>query len=98
MAMRRFVCVNAMVNPPLRSIHPCEHRIAGVRLELFGFEPPYPPKPGSVDRKSTRLNSSHQCNSYAVFCLKKKYVANTHPTHMLVADLSLTYKYTGRHF
>src|SRR5207244_8590854 len=26
----------------------------------------------SVDRKSTRLNSSHQIISYAVFCLKKK--------------------------
>src|SRR5258708_14513323 len=25
-----------------------------------------------VDRKSTRLNSSHQIISYAVFCLKKK--------------------------
>src|ERR1017187_2355079 len=25
-----------------------------------------------VDRKSTRLNSSHRCISYAVFCLKKK--------------------------
>src|SRR5437763_5245916 len=24
------------------------------------------------DRKSTRLNSSHRCTSYAVFCLKKK--------------------------
>src|SRR5689334_24393899 len=24
------------------------------------------------DRKSTRLNSSHSSNSYAVFCLKKK--------------------------
>src|SRR5436190_18496225 len=24
------------------------------------------------DRKSTRLNSSHTVNSYAVFCLKKK--------------------------
>src|SRR5258708_11639200 len=32
-------------------------------------------QPGSaeeVDRKSTRLNSSHQIISYAVFCLKKK--------------------------
>src|SRR5439155_17676244 len=28
-----------------------------------------------LDRKSTRLNSSHVANSYAVFCLKKK---NTH--------------------
>src|SRR5258708_30594663 len=28
--------------------------------------------PFAVDRKSTRLNSSHQIISYAVFCLKKK--------------------------
>src|SRR3712207_8079212 len=28
---------------------------------------------GSLDRKSTRLNSSHANISYAVFCLKKKY-------------------------
>src|SRR5690348_18017544 len=27
---------------------------------------------GEQDRKSTRLNSSHPSNSYAVFCLKKK--------------------------
>src|SRR5258708_14590331 len=27
-----------------------------------------------LDRKSTRLNSSHQIISYAVFCLKKKKV------------------------
>src|SRR5947208_7537450 len=26
----------------------------------------------NIDRKSTRLNSSHQIISYAVFCLKKK--------------------------
>src|SRR5437764_10495998 len=30
------------------------------------------PGEGNVDRKSTRLNSSHRCISYAVFCLKKK--------------------------
>src|SRR5688500_19548091 len=31
------------------------------------------PKPGErPDRKSTRLNSSHLVNSYAVFCLKEK--------------------------
>src|ERR1017187_10751153 len=29
-------------------------------------------RPISRDRKSTRLNSSHRCISYAVFCLKKK--------------------------
>src|SRR5438552_6809284 len=38
-------------------------RDMGVRLQLFTV-------PG--DRKSTRLNSSHQIISYAVFCLKKK--------------------------
>src|SRR5690348_17873544 len=31
-----------------------------------------------IDRKSTRLNSSHPSISYAVFCLKKK---NTHKTN-----------------
>src|SRR5258708_18991854 len=30
------------------------------------------PRKKRVDRKSTRLNSSHQIISYAVFCLKKK--------------------------
>src|SRR2546427_6017360 len=29
-------------------------------------------KTGNIDRKSTRLNSSHSQISYAVFCLKKK--------------------------
>src|SRR5688572_32397531 len=32
-----------------------------------------------IDRKSTRLNSSHSQISYAVFCLKKK--KNTNPSH-----------------
>src|SRR5256885_9244368 len=39
------------------------HRCASVRL---------------ADRKSTRLNSSHLVISYAVFCLKKKKINNTH--------------------
>src|SRR5207247_3830649 len=30
------------------------------------------PKDLLKDRKSTRLNSSHEWNSYAVFCLKEK--------------------------
>src|SRR5438445_1198558 len=30
------------------------------------------PRTASLDRKSTRLNSSHANISYAVFCLKKK--------------------------
>src|SRR2546427_2834257 len=37
-------------------------------LNLFAA----PGNPGTADRKSTRLNSSHSQISYAVFCLKKK--------------------------
>src|SRR5437762_7045798 len=37
-----------------------DHRWSLIRLD------------GDLDRKSTRLNSSHRCISYAVFCLKKK--------------------------
>src|SRR3712207_6915737 len=32
------------------------------------------PESGPLDRKSTRLNSSHANISYAVFCLKKKII------------------------
>src|SRR5688572_31036465 len=35
-------------------------------------------RPELIDRKSTRLNSSHSQISYAVFCLKKKN--NVHTT------------------
>src|SRR5258708_10689766 len=48
------------------------------------------------DRKSTRLNSSHQIISYAVFCLKKKKTpgsinqsANLTPPHSCAARLCL---------
>src|SRR5207244_12372581 len=34
-----------------------------------------------ADRKSTRLNSSHQIISYAVFCLKKKKITYQKQTH-----------------
>src|SRR3712207_7456885 len=33
---------------------------------------------GAIDRKSTRLNSSHANISYAVFCLKKKNKLNNY--------------------
>src|SRR6185436_3944823 len=44
-------------------------------------ERPVPPPIATRDRKSTRLNSSHQIISYAVFCLKKK--KNKHQTYTL---------------
>src|SRR5258708_28931766 len=45
-----------------------------------------PAPPFTTDRKSTRLNSSHQIISYAVFCLKKKKPrirchSRTYPNH-----------------
>src|SRR5206468_11045247 len=40
-----------------------------VNIAGYGF---FGREPFSLDRKSTRLNSSHDQISYAVFCLKKK--------------------------
>src|ERR1017187_10784116 len=45
-----------------------------------------------VDRKSTRLNSSHRCISYAVFCLKKKTKKIT--VHNIRADYSMNPHHT----
>src|SRR3712207_7281698 len=39
-----------------------------------------PDRPVQIDRKSTRLNSSHANISYAVFCLKKKKHNHKHIT------------------
>src|SRR5690625_6920918 len=53
----------------------------GIRFEqvtlLLGSE---------IDRKSTRLNSSHVAISYAVFCLKKKKDSNHRPPCQPVRD------------
>src|SRR2546429_4736216 len=39
--------------------------------------------PQGLDRKSTRLNSSHGYISYAVFCLKKKKNKNTELLYLI---------------
>src|SRR6266849_2022093 len=39
----------------------------------------------SEDRKSTRLNSSHEWISYAVFCLKKKKMELRHTGEQILA-------------
>src|SRR5258708_10766355 len=49
-----------------------------------------------LDRKSTRLNSSHQIISYAVFCLKKKTSELQSPDH-LVCRLLLEKKHDTTH-
>src|SRR5438552_13923303 len=71
-----------MIRPPPRStlfpyttLFRSIHRLEQILLVAFAFD-------GRIlavlivrkmaDRKSTRLNSSHQIISYAVFCLKKK--------------------------
>src|SRR2546428_3242606 len=43
------------------------------------------PQTRRSDRKSTRLNSSHDQISYAVFCLKKKKKVTGEPTRITVA-------------
>src|SRR5258708_14078109 len=44
----------------------------GSQTDMPDFSTVPPRASISTDRKSTRLNSSHQIISYAVFCLKKK--------------------------
>src|SRR5690625_7408466 len=51
---------------------PLSGKPAAVRREGAPARRPDRALQRSVDRKSTRLNSSHVAISYAVFCLKKK--------------------------
>src|SRR2546426_3950029 len=52
--------------------HVDQHRVR-VRLAVDGRD-----RDAGLDRKSTRLNSSHLVISYAVFCLKKKKIQHCH--------------------
>src|SRR5690606_42043612 len=55
--------------PPVPPVRP----LCGVSGRVrFGDRGEHGRDPLGVDRKSTRLNSSHVKISYAVFCLKKK--------------------------
>src|SRR3712207_7187832 len=58
----------------------------GARLKLrrYGLDRFFDFRGAGLDRKSTRLNSSHANISYAVFCLKKK----SHPL-LIAADQTL---------
>src|SRR2546427_2583874 len=46
---------------------------------MIGHIAPEAAEGGPIDRKSTRLNSSHSQISYAVFCLKKKKIEAVDP-------------------
>src|SRR5256884_2393215 len=48
-----------------------------------------------IDRKSTRLNSSHGYISYAVFCLKKKIILDTPTTLNILTNLELNMEKQG---
>src|SRR5260221_10042027 len=57
--------------------------LVGIRAQLVEMadrddDPVFEEDGVGIDRKSTRLNSSHTVISYAVFCLKKKK-QTTHP-------------------
>src|SRR3989442_8382231 len=49
-----------------------DHKIHGILVQLPLPKHITTQNPVDLDRKSTRLNSSHVRISYAVFCLKKK--------------------------
>src|SRR2546429_6180160 len=55
---------------------PCPTVSAGEEIVQYGFRPLRESRRKRLDRKSTRLNSSHGYISYAVFCLKKKIALN----------------------
>src|SRR6266542_5957597 len=65
--------------PPISTLFPYTTLFRSIRV-LPGHarredpvgSPPHDPGRTLIDWKSTRLNSSHGSNSYAVFCLKKK--------------------------
>src|SRR2546422_6977220 len=62
-----------------------EEEVVHLRGPQAGFDELVRGRRAAVDRKSTRLNSSHGYISYAVFCLKKKKTSNnstTMPTHI----------------
>src|SRR3712207_7791025 len=61
--------------PPSKGVHPDEAVAVGAALYAHSLEDNTNLRIqllDVIDRKSTRLNSSHANISYAVFCLKKK--------------------------
>src|SRR3712207_7613004 len=71
-------------NPVISGLHPdpsvcrvdSDYYLVNSSFEFFPGVPLFHSR--DLDRKSTRLNSSHANISYAVFCLKKKYTNSSH--------------------
>src|SRR5258708_11756406 len=71
------VPVGALDTEP--GIHPLAHQYVNSKASWYDITdgvPQFAEAPPRADRKSTRLNSSHQIISYAVFCLKKNIEAH----------------------
>src|SRR5437667_1733695 len=62
------------------AVRPGREYRSPVALRLGGCRGPARQDFDILDRKSTRLNSSHITISYAVFCLKKKNKQQKHDT------------------
>src|SRR2546430_9547198 len=81
---RRFLIGHETCVDPLHELP--RSRLRGLReddRELIAAE-----ARRGVDRKSTRLNSSHSQISYAVFCLKKKKRIKMHRLSSTITSLS----------
>src|SRR5256885_5495507 len=65
------------------AIQQASHAAAGIRSGQPGATKPF----RYLDRKSTRLNSSHLVISYAVFCLKKKKKQTANILHRLFNNI-----------
>src|SRR5437763_10241769 len=76
-----------------RSLHRRQHRAVRRRAvaDLGGRGS------AGLDRKSTRLNSSHRCISYAVFCLKKKKKKTKKDKTKKLKNITKTYNNTNEH-
>src|SRR2546430_10288515 len=95
--------------PPRSTLFPYTtlFRSSGVRPARLAivFPPPSnergtsatgPPR-SMIDRKSTRLNSSHSQISYAVFCLKKKKNRSADKCHQHVTPISAFIVHSRQH-
>src|SRR3712207_8125212 len=78
-------------------------RPCAIRISARAIAPPtasemYPAScKWAIDRKSTRLNSSHANISYAVFCLKKKKNKNHYPDYIQISLFNLTSLYPKKY-
>src|SRR5699024_12195988 len=66
--LERGICSISLSEAPSQ----CEYRGHSYLTKKLKRMPPVLALAWSLDRKSTRLNSSHVSISYAVFCLKKQ--------------------------